>query len=238
MSAYDTRDITQSPEYRQELAAQRTFMARVYSWMTIGLLLTALVAMVVASNPAWIQTIFTTSLVWVIFIALTGLGFGFQMGQRVLPVPVAAGLFLLYSALMGVFLSVLLYVYTATSVASTLFVTAGMFGGMSVFGYVTKRDLSGVGSFLVMGMWGVVLASIVNAFLRSDPLEWLISFIGVIVFTGLAGYFTQRIKQQYAAGAEGSVAYRKFAIYGAFLLYVTFVNLFISLMQFMGKRRD
>jgi len=146
---------------------------------------------------------------------------------------------LLYSALNGATLSAILLLYTATSVAATFFVTAGMFGAMAVYGLVTKKDLASFGSFLFMGLMGMIIASVVNMFLGSSLLSWLISGIGVLVFTGLTAYDVQKITQMGAQGImeQGEVAIRKGAVMGALALYLDFINLFLSLLRFMGDRR-
>ena len=155
------------------------------------------------------------------------------------PHPSPPRLFLVYSILTGITLSVILLVYTRLPpVYATFFITAGMFGSMSLIGYTTKKDLSGMGSFLMMGLVGLIIASIVNFFMNSPMMSWLISFIGVIVFTGLTAYDTQKIKQSYATGEQGSAANKKTALFGAFTLYLDFINLFLFLLRFMGNRRD
>jgi FtsH-binding integral membrane protein len=232
----DVFDYASSPEYREELAIQRTFMASVYGWMTIGLLSTAFTALVVSSSPAMLKAIFGSGLIWVLVIAELAIAFGFRLALNAVPVVVAAGMFLLYSILTGATLSILLLVYTKSSVASTFFITAGMFAGISAFGYITKRSLDSVGSFCMMGLWGLLIASVVNLFMRSDSMSWIISFIGVIVFTGLTAYDTQKIKQAYAEGGSGSAMNRKVALLGAFELYLDFINLFIYLLRFLGRR--
>ncbi|MGN6367957.1 MAG: Bax inhibitor-1/YccA family protein [Phycisphaerae bacterium] len=213
-------------------------MARVYGWMTIGLLCTALTALVVAGNPPLMKTLFTTGAFWVLVIAELGIAFVLSLALNKLPVIAAASLFVLYSVLTGATFSILLYVYTASSVAATFFVTAGMFGAMSVYGLVTRRSLDSLGSFMFMGLIGIVIASIVNIFLHSDAMSWLISFVGVIVFTGLTAYDTQKIKQSYAVGGSGTATNTKVALFGAFALYLEFINLFLMLLRFMGNRRD
>ena len=238
MSNYDADSLIRSPEYQAELAAQRTFMARVYGWMTIGLLATAFRALVVASSQDLVHTIFVSGGIWILVIAELAIAFGFRAALRVVPAPVAAAMFLVYSVLTGATLSILLLVYTASSVASTFFVTAGMFAGISAYGYVTKRSLNSIGSFCIMGLWGLIIASVVNIFLRSNGMDWLISIVGVIVFTGLTAYHTQLMKQGYAEGEPGTEVNRKYALMGAFALYLDFVNLFIYMLRFMGNRRD
>ena len=238
MSYYDSESILRSPEYQAELTAQRTFMARVYSWMTIGLLATAFTALVVASSPAMIKTIFASGGFWVLIIAELAIAFSFQWALRFVPVPLAAAMFLVYSVLTGATISIILLVYTVSSVAATFFIAAGMFAGVSAYGYVTKRNLDSIGSFCMMALLGIIIASVVNFFLHSSGLDWMISFIGVIVFTGLAAYDTQKMKQAYAQGESGSAMNRKVALLGAFSLYLDFINLFLFLLRFMGSRRD
>jgi uncharacterized protein len=184
MSEYDARSFIQSPEYQAELAAQRTFMARVYSWMTIGLLVTAFTALIVASSPELIKTIYTSGGFWILIIAELAIAFGFGFALRFVPVPLAAAMFIVYSVLTGATLSIVLLIYTASSVAATFFITAGMFAGVSAYGYVTKRSLDSIGSFCVMALWGLIIASVVNIFLHSNGMSWLISFAGVAIFTG------------------------------------------------------
>jgi FtsH-binding integral membrane protein len=239
MSNYDAESILQSPEYRQELAAQRTFMARVYGWMTIGMLATALVAMVVASSKTLTDLFIRNpgmriGLIIVSFAVAMGLSFAI----RSIPAVLAAVLFIFYSVLTGIMLSVVLLVYTQTSVASTFFVTAGMFGAMSVIGYTTKKDLTSMGGYLLMALIGLVLASIVNIFMQSSGLYWLCTFAGVLIFTGLTAYDTQKIKESYSSGEYGSSAFERTAIFGAFVLYLDFINLFLYMLRLLGTRKD
>jgi FtsH-binding integral membrane protein len=234
---FDARDIYQSTEYQQELAIQKTFMARVYGWMTLGLLTTALTSLMVASSPAIMKGIFATNLFWVVIVAWFVLGLGFGFIVRRIPAPLAAALFIVYSIITGAALSIVLLVYTASSVGATFLVAAGMFGAMSAWGLMTRRDLTGLGSFMMMGLIGLIIAMVVNLFMQSTMLEWLISFVGVIVFTGLTAYDTQKIKQSYAQGEFGTSAFQKTALFGAFILYLDFINLFLYLLQFMGDRR-
>ncbi len=238
MASFDTQSVYQSAEFQQELAIQRTFMSRVYGWMTIGLLTTALTSLVVANNPALVKAIFTSGLLWVLIIAELGVALVFTAALRSLPVVIAAGLFILYSVLTGATLSILLFFYTTASIGATFFITAGMFGGMSAFGYITKRNLDGLGHFLIMGLWGLVIACVVNIFLRNDAMHWMISFIGVIIFTGLTAYDTQKIKQSYSVGETVLPSIKNSAIFGAFALYLDFINLFLFLLRFMGNRRN
>jgi FtsH-binding integral membrane protein len=238
MSNYDVNSILQSPAYQQELAAQRTFMARVFGWMTIGLLTTALISLGMDAANLGRVLVQSQGLLIVLLIVQLGvaLGMGFLINK--IPAPVAGFLFLLYSAITGVVFSTLFLVYTHGSIAATFFITAGMFGTMAVIGYTTKKDLSGFGSLFMMALIGLIIASIVNMFLASSALYWLISFAGVIIFTGLTAYDVQKIKQSYAAGEYGSAAFEKTAVFGAFMLYLDFINLFLYLLRFLGNRRD
>lgn len=215
----------------------RQYMLRVYNYMASGLALTGIVAMLVASSPTAMQMIFGTPLKWVILFA--PLGLAFYMGARIqhMKASTAQAVFWVYAALIGVMMSSYLYAYTGVSVARTFFVTAASFGALSLYGYTTKKDLSGFGSFLIMGLIGLVLASIVNIFLQSSMMHFVISGIGVLLFAGLTAYDTQRVKEMYWEADGEDVAAKK-AILGALSLYMDFINLFIFLLQFMGVRRD
>lgn len=239
MSNYDVSDITQSDAFRQELAAQRTFMARVFGWMTIGLLTTAIISLGMNAMDLGRALVEQGQgiLIALIIVQLgVALGMGFLLHK--IPAAVAAFLFLLYSAITGVVFSILFLMYTSGSIAATFFITAGMFGTMAVIGYTTKKDLSGMGSILMMALIGLIIASVVNMFMASTALYWLISFAGVIIFTALTAYDVQKIKQSYAVGEYGSSAFEKTAVFGAFMLYLDFINLFIYLLRFLGTRRD
>jgi FtsH-binding integral membrane protein len=215
----------------------RQYMLRVYNYMASGLALTGIVAMLVASSPAAMQAIFGTPLKWVILFA--PLGLAFYMGARIqhMKASTAQAVFWVYAALIGVMLSSYLMVYTGVSVARTFFVTAAAFAGLSLYGYTTKKDLSGFGSFLIMGLIGLIIASIVNIFLQSSMMHFVISAAGVLIFAGLTAYDTQRVKEMYWE-ADGEEIAAKKSIMGALALYMDFINLFIFLMQFMGVRRD
>jgi uncharacterized protein len=214
--------------------AQNTLIRQVYAWMGGGLLVTALMAMVTLSSPAILNAVFGNRLVFygLIFGEL-GLVVAISGAINRLSSATASLLFVLYAALNGITMSVIFAVYTSESVASTFVITAATFGAMSAFGYLTRRDLTGWGSFLFMGLIGVVIASLVNIFTRSSAASWIISAVGVIVFTGLTAYDTQKIKAMAATGAEG----RKPAIMGALTLYLDFINLFLMLLRLLGNRR-
>jgi hypothetical protein len=202
--------------------------------MGAGLAITAFLALVTLSSPTLLSAITGNRLVFYGLI-LGELGLVFTLVGAVdrLSASVATLLFIAYSALNGVTLSIVALVYTADSIASTFVTTAAMFGAMSAYGYMTKRDLTSWGSFLFMGLIGVVIASVVNIFVGSSTVSWIISGLGVIVFTGLTAYDTWKIKAMAAAGAGG----RKPAILGALTLYLDFINLFLMLLRFTGQRR-
>ncbi|MBU0908936.1 MAG: Bax inhibitor-1/YccA family protein [Proteobacteria bacterium] len=222
-----------------ETQASTIFLAKVFNWMAIGLGLTGLMAFLVANSETAMQIfIFNPMMRWGIIIAELGLVFYLSARVTRLSAPVATALFLIYSALNGVTLSVILRIYTSTSVAATFFITAGMFGAMAIYGMVTKKDLSGLGSFMFMGLVGMIIASVVNIFLQSSMMAWIVSGLGVIIFTGLTAYDVQKITQIGASGImqQGESAIRKGAIMGALALYLDFINLFLSLLQFLGNR--
>jgi len=213
------------------------FLAKVYAWMFVGLLVTAVTAYVVASSPALIQLVFANRIVfWMIIIAQ--LGTVFYLSARVEKVqPATAGiLFLIYSGLVGVTSSVILLVFTGASIAQTFIITAGMFGATAFFGTVTKRSLAGVGHFMFMGLIGLIIASIVGIFWQNDALQFVISIVGVIVFTGLTAWDAQRLKHMAVALPDGRAG--AYAVVGALSLYLDFINLFFFLLRFMGNRRD
>ena len=214
---------------------ERRFMAAVYRWMTFGLLVTAGVAYYVASTPEALQVIFGNRIVfWGLIIAQFGLVIALSAAVNKLSAGMAGALFLLYSALTGATLSAVLIAYTGASVASAFAVTAGTFMAMSVYGTVTKRDLTSWSTFLFMGLIGIVIASVVNIFTQSGMVSWVISAAAVVVFTGLTAYDTQRLRRMAAAG--GTVA--ALPVNGALALYLDFINLFLSLLNIFGGRRD
>ena len=223
------------PRTADQLAiAQNTLIRQVYAWMGGGLMVTALMAMVTISSPAILNAVFGNRLVFYgLIIGELGLVVAISGAFNRLSASMASLLFILYAALNGITMSVIFAVYTAESISSTFVITAATFGAMSAFGYLTKRDLTGWGSFLFMGLIGVVIASLVNIFTQSSTAAWVISAVGVIVFTGLTAYDTQKIKAMASAGAEG----RKPAILGALTLYLDFINLFLMLLRLVGNRR-
>lgn len=218
----------------QVVVRQNTLIRQVYAWMGAGLTVTAIMALVTLSSPSILTAIVGNRLLFFgLMIGELALVFILSGAINRLSASTATLIFIAYSALNGVTLSVVALVYTANSIASTFVVTAGMFGAMSIYGYATKRDLTSWGSFLFMGLIGVVIASVVNIFVGSSTVSWVISAIGVIVFTGLTAYDTWKIKEMAAQGTEG----RKPAILGALTLYLDFINLFLMLLRFTGSRR-
>lgn len=215
--------------------AERRFMSAVYGWMTLGLLVTAGVAAFVASSPSLVETIFFRSRFVFLGLVLAEVGLVIAIGRVAhrLTGAAAGGLFALYAALNGVTLSVILLAYTGESVTQAFLITAGTFAAMSVYGTVTRRDLTSWGQFLFMGLIGVVIASLVNIFLRSDMLSWVMSCAAVVVFTGLTAYDTQKLRALAAAG--GGTA--GLAVSGALMLYLDFVNLLLAILRLFGRRR-
>jgi uncharacterized protein len=214
---------------------ERRFMASVYRWMTLGLGLTAIVAFFVARSEDALRFVIGNRMVFFgLIIAELGLVIAISAAVHRLSAAAAGGLFLLYSALNGATLSVVLLAYTGSSVALAFVTTAGTFGAMSVFATVTRRDLSSWSSFLFMGLIGIVLASVVNMFLRSSAMTFVLSCAAVVVFTGLAAYDTQKLRALARAGG-GSAA---MPVNGALALYLDFVNLFLALLRLFGNRRN
>jgi FtsH-binding integral membrane protein len=215
-----------------------SFVRSVYNWMAIGLALTGLVAYFVASDPA----LFNIARKGFFLFAIGELILVFTLSARIgrLKAGTATGIFLLYAFLNGVTLSFIFAVYTQTLIASTFFICAISFGALSVYGWATKRDLTSLGSFMAMGLIGILIASVVNIFIQSSGMQMIISYIGVLVFAGLTAYDTQSIKQMalsQPAGLDGAVL-RKGAIIGALKLYLDFILLFQYLLYIFGGRRD
>jgi hypothetical protein len=214
------------------------FLARVYGWMTAGLALTALASMFTLSSEALLQLIFGSRMVFYgLIIAELGLVVALSAAINRISAATATLLFLVYSALNGVTFAAIFLIYTQSSIASTFFVASGTFAAMSCYGYLTKRDLTGWGSFLFMGLIGIIIASLVNIFLHSEMIYWITSYIGVFVFVGLTAYDTQKIKQIGQAGFADAEQQKKSAILGALRLYLDFINLFLMLLRVMGNRR-
>ena len=213
----------------------RAYMLRIYNYMASGLALTGIVAYAAAASGFYAQ-IAGTPLVWIVMLAPLGLVFWLSAGIERMSASTAQALFWVYAGLMGLSLAGIFLIYTGASIARVFFITGGTFAAMSLYGYTTRTDLSRFGSFLIMGLIGIVIASLVNLFLASSALQFAISVIGVLVFAGLTAYDTQQIKEMYYAGDDGTVAGRK-AVMGALRLYLDFINLFMMLLQLFGDRR-
>jgi uncharacterized protein len=229
-------------------AGLRAYMLRVYNYMAAGVALTGVVAWLtfnaaVQTNAAgqlaltsFGQAIYGGPLTIVLFLGTLGIVFFLSFRINKLQAGTALALFMLYAGLLGLMLSSVFLAYTGVSITRTFFISAASFGALSLYGYTTQRDLSPIGSFLVMGLFGLILAMVVNIFLKSTGLDFAISAIGVLIFAGLTAWDTQRIKEMYSVQDDGTVAGRK-AVMGALSLYLDFINLFLFLLRFLGARR-
>jgi FtsH-binding integral membrane protein len=238
MSYYDSNRMT--GRYRRADGAAidvslRAYMLRVYNYMAGGLAVTGIVAY---GSAAWgfYQSIAGTPLIWIVMLAPVAFLFAFSFGIERIGAGTAAILFVVYAAVMGLSLGGIFLVFTGASIAGVFVITAATYGAMSLYGYTTRADLSKFGAFLFMGLTGIVIASLVNVFARSDGFQFVISIVGVIVFVGLTAYDTQRIKEIYLESDNEEIAGKK-AIIGALALYLDFINLFLLLLQLFGQRR-
>ncbi|MDF1562330.1 MAG: Bax inhibitor-1/YccA family protein [Deltaproteobacteria bacterium] len=210
-------------------------MRNVYWWMTAGLAVTAIVAMAVFRSDALMQLLYENRwIIWGSFLVELGLVIGLTAAIKRLSNTAAMAMFMVYAALNGFTLSLIFMAYTAGSIAGTFVATAGTFGVMALYGTVTKRDLTGMGSFLFMGLIGLIIASVVNIFLASPMLYWGITYLGILIFVGLTAYDVQKLRRLAAAGELDS---EKMGIFGALILYLDFINLFLLLLRVMGDRR-
>ena len=216
----------------------REYLLKVYQYMALALALTAVISMGAASSPQFINLIHGTPLKWVITFA--PLGMAFYMGSRLMTMSVtgAQTCLMIFATLMGLSLSSILMVYTGESIARVFFITAGTFGAMSIYGHSTKRDLTSMGSFLMMGVIGLLIASVVNIFMQSGAMQFIISIIGVVVFTLLTAYDSQKIKAMYYQAQSNAEMTQKLAVYGSLTLYMDFINIFIFLLQLLGVRKN
>jgi len=217
----------------------RQHMLRVYNYMAGGLAVSGLVAFLIYSTPALFSVFFTpyglSGLGWIAVFAPLGLLLWMSFGARAMSAGTMQTLYWAFVALQGVSLSTLLLIYTGESIVRVFFITAAAFAGLSLWGYTTQRSLSGIGSFMIMGLFGLVIASLVNIFLGSSSLQFAISVIGVLVFAGLTAYDTQRIKEEYVEGMGYDIA-TKTAVWGAVALYLNFLNMFQFLLSLLGNR--
>ena len=241
-----TRRMTPDQAYAADIdVGLRNYMLRVYNYMASGLALTGIIANVAANTPAVINLLYAvgpggtmepTVLTWIVMLSPLAFILVLSFGIQRMKASTVQAVFWGFSAVMGLSLAHIFLAYTGTSIARVFFITAGTFAGMSLYGYTTKRDLTGMGSFLFMGLIGIIIASIVNMFLQSSAMHFIISVIGVLVFVGLTAYDTQKIKSMYMESDGSEVAAKK-AIMGAVTLYLDFINLFLMLLRLFGERR-
>ncbi len=227
----------------------RAYMLKVYNYMASGILITGFISLilfkmsVVTSLDGSItgltslgNALYNSALMWVVMLAPLGVVFYMSFGIRKMSAAKAQGTFWVFAALMGASLSSIFLIYTGASITRVFFITAGTFGAMSIYGYTTKKDLTKLGSFLMMGLFGIIIASVVNIFMKSTMMYYVISIIGVLVFVGLTAYDTQKIKNMYLSSDSGEIIGKK-AVMGALTLYLDFINLFIMLLRLFGQRR-
>lgn len=212
-------------------------MRKVYVWMTLALAITGFTAYGVATSPGILQAIYTNQILfWGLVIAEFALVIGVSAAINRLSLTTATLMFILYSVINGALLSYIFLAYTASSVATVFFITAGTFGAMALIGYTTKADLSSMGKILFMALIGLIIATIVNVFVKSDGFTMILSYVGVLIFVGLTAYDTQKIKQMLMQAPDASEGAQKMALLGALTLYLDFINLFIYLLRIFGKR--
>ena len=213
-------------------------MRKVYLWMTFALLITGMTAYYVATSPTLLTAILTNKILfWGLFIAELALVFGLSAAINRLSLTFATVMFILYSIINGATMSIIFLVYEVSSIATVFFITAGTFGAMALIGYTTKKDLSTMGKFMYMGLIGLVIATVVNIFLKSDGLTMILSYIGVIIFVGLTAWDSQKIKQMLLQAPEVDEATQKVALLGSLTLYLDFINLFLYLLRIFGRRK-
>ena len=246
---FNQQSFTKTADQAEIDQGLRAYMLKVYNYMTTGLLVTGLIAFffgkasIITNATGEIialtsvgELLFLSPLKWIVMLA--PLGFVFYLSAKINKMSVSAAqtTFWIFSAIMGLSLASIFIQFTGASIARVFFITSGTFAGMSLYGYTTKKDLTKLGGFLIMGLIGIIIASIVNMFFQSGPMQFAISVIGVLIFVGLTAYDTQKIKNMYLAGDTESIGSKK-ALMGALRLYLDFINLFILLMQLFGQRR-
>lgn len=224
----------------QELERSLAFpvlMRKVYTWMALALVITGLTAYVVATSPSLLSIIYGNSfMMWILFGGELALVIALNAAINKLSLPVATGMFVLYSVLNGAVFSSIFFVYTMSNIAKVFFITAGTFAAMSLYGYTTKSDLTSMGKIVTMGLIGLVIATVVNIFVKSSGLDILLSYLGVLVFVGLTAYDTQKIKEMFLQAPDAGAATQKYALLGALSLYLDFINLFLYLLRIFGRR--
>jgi hypothetical protein len=227
----------------------RAYMLKVYNYMTSGIFLTGIISLIlfklsvvmapdgtITGLTAVGNALYNSALMWIVMLAPLGVVFYMSFGIKKMSAAKAQTTFWFFAALMGASLSSIFLIYTGASITRVFFITAGTFGAMSIYGYTTKKDLTKLGSFLMMGLFGIIIASIVNMFMKSTMMYYVISIIGVLVFVGLTAYDTQKIKNMYLVSDTGEIMGKK-AVMGALTLYLDFINLFIMLLRLFGQRR-
>ena len=227
----------------------RAYMLKVYNYMASGILITGFVSLIlfkmsvvtnvdgsIAGLTNLGNALYNSALMWVVMLAPLGVVFYMSFGIKKMSASKAQTTFWIFAALMGASLSSIFLIYTGASITRVFFITAGTFGAMSIYGYTTKRDLTKLGSFLMMGLFGIIIASIVNMFMKSSMMYYVISILGVLIFVGLTAYDTQKIKNMYLVSDSGEILGKK-AVMGALTLYLDFINLFIMLLRLFGQRR-
>lgn len=238
----DYEEITNSISRDRELEMSAAFpvlMRKVYLWMTMALVITGFTAFYVAHSETLMMAIFTNQiLIWGLLIAELGLVIGLSAAINKLSLTVATLMFVLYSVINGATMSFIFLAYTASSITNVFFITAGTFAAMALFGYFTKTDLTSMGKILMMALIGVIIASVVNIFTKSEGLSIILNYIGVLVFVGLTAYDTQKIKQMMLMAPDAGEGSQKIALLGALSLYLDFINLFLYLLRIFGGRRD
>ena len=236
---YNRFDIQELPADQQLSMAEAfpVLMRKVYVWMTLALVITGMTAYGVASSPGILQMMFSnTAVFWVLVIAEIALVVGVSAAINRLSLATATLMFIIYSVINGALLSPIFLVYTSSCISTVFFITAGTFASMAVVGYTTKTDLSSMGKYLLMALIGMIIATIVNVFIKSEGMTLILSYIGVLVFVGLTAYDSQKIKQMLLQAPDASEASQKLALLGALSLYLDFINLFIYLLRIFGKR--
>ena len=227
----------------------RAYMLKVYNYMASGILITGFISLIlfklsvtispdgsIAGLTSLGNALYNSALMWVVMLAPLGVVFYMSFGIKKMSATKAQGTFWVFAALMGASLSSIFLIYTGASITRVFFITSGTFGAMSIYGYTTKKDLTKLGSFLMMGLFGIIIASIVNLFMKSTMMYYVISILGVLIFVGLTAYDTQKIKNMYLVNDSGEVMGKK-AVMGALTLYLDFINLFIMLLRLFGQRR-
>lgn len=221
----------------QVAAAFPALMRKVYVWMTLALTITGFTAYVVATSQSLLSLIYSTpAVMWILIIAELAIVIGVTAAINKISLPVATLLFVLYSVINGALFSSVFLVYTMSSIAKVFFITAGTFAAMSIYGYTTKSDLTSWGKILFMALIGLIIATVVNLFLKSSGLEMILSYAGVLIFVGLTAYDTQKIKQMFLQAPDAGETMQKYALLGALSLYLDFINLFIYLLRIFGRR--